>query len=136
MNTPILFLTFNRLEETKQVFNEIKKYGPSKLYLASDGPRKNKEGEREIVKKIREYILDNITWPCKVKILFRHKNLGCKYAVSSAIDWFFKNERRGIILEDDCLPSQSFFRFCEEMLTKYKNDREIMQISGTGRHHG
>jgi hypothetical protein len=54
-------------------------------------------------------------------------------AVSGAIDWFFDNEEMGIILEDDCLPSQSFFWFCEELLIKYKANKNIFLISGDGR---
>jgi len=50
--------------------------------------------------------------------------------VSSAIDWFFENEEEGIILEDDCLPSQSFFWFCEELLERYRLDMRIMAVSG------
>jgi hypothetical protein len=129
LNTPVLFLTFNRIDTTKKVFQEIKKAKPKQLFLASDGPRN--ENEKKVVQEIRDYLLKNITWKCKVKTLFREKNLGCKYAVSSAINWFFENVEQGIILEDDCLPSQSFFRFCQEMLEKYKDDERIMQISGT-----
>lgn len=130
LRTPVLLLTFNRLENTEKVFSEIRKAKPKQLFIASDGPREDKEGEREIVEGIRKYLLKNIDWPCKVKTLFRKKNLGCKYAVSGAIDWFFENVEQGIILEDDCLPSQSFFRFCQEMLERYKNERKIMSISG------
>jgi hypothetical protein len=131
LTTPILFLIFNRLEETKIVFEEIKKAQPKQLFIASDGPRENKEHEKKIVEQVRNYIIDNIDWKCKVKTLFRENNLGCKYAVSGAITWFFENVEQGIILEDDCLPSQSFFRFCQEMLEKYKDDKRIVHISGT-----
>lgn len=129
LTTPILFLIFNRLDTTKRVFAEIRKAKPTKLYIAADGPRNEKE--KKITDEVRKFVLSNIDWPCKVKTLFRDKNLGCKYAVSSAIDWFFKNEEMGIILEDDCLPSQSFFRFCQELLERYKDKNEIMHISGT-----
>jgi hypothetical protein len=129
--TPVLFLIFNRFEETKRVFEEIKKAKPAQLFIASDGPRQNRAGEKEVVEKIRQYVLSNINWKCNVKTLFREKNLGCKYAVSGAIEWFFKNVEQGIILEDDCLPSQSFFLFCQSMLKKYRNSENIMQISGT-----
>ena len=76
-------------------------------------------------------IKNNINWNCEVFYLFNKNNLGCKKAVSSAIDWFFNNEESGIILEDDCLPSKSFFKFCELMLVKYKNDTRIFHIDGT-----
>jgi len=131
LQTPLLFLVFNRLDTTKKVFEEIRKAKPKQLFIASDGPRKTKEDEEKVVEQIRKYVLSNIDWKCNVKTLFRKNNLGCKYAVSSAIDWFFENVEQGIILEDDCLPSQSFFRFCRELLEKYKDDERIMQISGT-----
>jgi len=130
LNTPVLFLTFNRLDTTKQVFEAIRRARPPRLYLASDGPRDSRPGEEEKVKSVREYVLGHIDWECEVKTLFREKNLGCKYAVSGAISWFFENEEMGIILEDDCLPSNSFFGFCEELLNLYKDDERIFIISG------
>jgi len=130
LKTAVLFLIFNRLDTTKQVFEAIRKAKPPRLYIAADGPRKNKPGEDEKVRAVRKYVMNNIDWECEVKTLFRDKNLGCKYAVSSAITWFFENEEMGIILEDDCLPSQSFFWFCEELLERYKDDMRVWHISG------
>jgi len=128
LKTPILFLVFNRPDTTKRVFEEIKKAKPKQLFIAADGPRTKEEEEK--TNSVRKYVISNINWPCKVKKLFRRKNLGCKYAVSGAIDWFFDNVTEGIILEDDCLPDKSFFRFCQELLKRYKNDERIMSISG------
>ena len=130
LNTAVLFLVFNRLDTTKQVFEAIREAKPPRLYIAADGARVDKDGENKKVEAVREYILSNIDWDCEVKTLFRENNLGCKMAVSSAIDWFFDNEEMGIILEDDCLPSQSFFWFCEELLERYKDDMRVGQISG------
>ncbi|WP_010575178.1 hypothetical protein [Leptospira kmetyi] len=53
-----------------------------------------------------------------------------KLSVSGAIDWFFKNEEQGIILEDDIIPEPSFYQFCEELLERYKDDERIGMISG------
>jgi len=111
LKTPVLFIVFNKPDTTLKVFEAIRKVQPKKLYIAADGPRENKDGEKEKTKMVRE-IYKMVDWPCIVKKLFRKKNYGCKYAVSSAIDWFFKNEEEGIILEDDTLPSNSFFEFC------------------------
>jgi len=130
LETAILFLVFNRLDTTKQVFNAIKEAKPPRLYIAVDGARKNKKGEDKKVQTVKDFIISNIDWECEVKTLFRDENFGCKIAVSSAIDWFFENEEMGIILEDDCLPKQSFFWYCEELLEKYKDDMRIGQISG------
>ncbi len=126
---PILLMVFNRPDETKLVFNAIKKVQPKKLYIASDGPRKHVEGEIERCNQVKD-IIKCIDWNCEVKTLFREENLGCKYAVSSAINWFFENETKGIILEDDTLPSNSFFYFCTELLNKFENDTRVMRISG------
>ena len=130
LDTAVLFIVFNRFETTREVFDSIKKARPPRLYIASDGARSSKGDEDKKVKKIREYVIANIDWKCDVKTLFREKNIGCRLAVSSAISWFFTNEEMGIILEDDCLPSQSFFWFCEEMLKKYKNDKRIFYVTG------
>lgn len=130
LKTAVLFLVFNRLDTTKQVFEAIRTAKPPRLYVAADGARESREGEAEKVNAVREYILSNIDWECEVKTLFREQNFGCKMAVSGAITWFFSNEEMGIILEDDCLPTQSFFWFCEELLEKYKDDMRVGQISG------
>ena len=128
--TPVLFLIFNRPDTTQQVFNAIKQAKPKQLFVAADGPRKDKEGEKEKCEQARK-IIEQVDWDCEVKTLFRDKNLGCKISVSSAIDWFFENVEEGIILEDDCLPSQSFFWFCQELLDRYRNDERVMQVCGS-----
>lgn len=133
LNTAVLFLVFNRLDTTKQVFEAIRQAKPPRLYVAADGARANKAGEAEKVQAVRDYIMQNIDWECEVKTLFRDQNLGCKYAVSGAITWFFENEEQGIILEDDCLPSQSFFWFCEELLARYRDDESVYLVSGDSR---
>lgn len=131
LNTAVLFLVFNRLEKTKLVFESIRKAKPPRLYVASDGARLQVKGEFEKVMSVRSFIQENVDWPCKVEFLFRNENFGCKYAVSEAINWFFRNESKGIILEDDCLPSHSFFWYCEELLDKYENDSRIWHIDGS-----
>ena len=130
LKTAVLFLIYKRLDTARRVFEVIRVARPPRLYVASDGPRESKEGEAEKVQAVRDYVMSHIDWDCEVKTLFREKNLGCKYAVSGAISWFFENEEMGIILEDDCLPSMSFFWFCEELLDKYKDDERIVNITG------
>lgn len=130
LKTAVLFLVFNRLDTTKQVFESIRLAKPPRLYVASDGARSSREGEEVTVQAVRDYVLTHIDWDCEVKTLFRDQNLGCKYAVSSAINWFFENEEMGIILEDDCLPDPAFFPFCQELLERYRFDQRIGIISG------
>jgi hypothetical protein len=130
LDTPVLFLVFNRPEHTLKVFEQIRVQKPKHLFIAADGPRHDKEGEKEKCNEVRK-ITTTIDWECQIHTLFRDTNLGCGKAVSEAITWFFNNVEQGIILEDDCLPENSFFSFCEELLERYKNDKRIMSISGT-----
>lgn len=129
LNTPVLFLVFNRPNTTQQVFEAIRQAKPKQLFIAADGPRTSKVGEAEKCSKVRE-IATQMDWDCEIKTLFRKENLGCGKAVSAAINWFFEHVEEGIILEDDTLPSQSFFKFCEQLLEKYRHQDNIMHIGG------
>lgn len=132
-NTPILILVFNRPENTHRVFEEIRKAQPKKFYIAGDGARNIDEQDK--INETRA-IVNLIDWDCEVKTLFRDENLGCRKAVSSAITWFFNHEEEGIVLEDDCLPSQSFFGFCSELLERYRHDHRIGHIGGANFQQG
>ncbi|WP_343673256.1 hypothetical protein [Chitinophaga sp.] len=130
VKSPILFLVFNRLDTTSRVLEAIAAAQPARLYVACDGPRSNRN-EDEKVAAVRNWITQHVNWPCEVFTLFREQNLGCKQAVSSAITWFFEQEEEGIVLEDDCLPNESFFRYCDHNLEKYRDDERMMHIGGT-----
>lgn len=128
-SSAVLFLIFNRPDTAELVFEKIREAQPARLYLAADGPRKARVGEAELVAQTRK-LAERVDWPCQIKTLFRDTNLGCKYAVSQAITWFFEHEEEGIILEDDCLPANDFFRFCDELLEKYRSDTLVTQVAG------
>jgi hypothetical protein len=129
MNISILFLIFNRPDTTQKVFEVIREAKPKQLFVSADGPRVGKEGEKGRCEETRN-IIKQVDWDCEVKTLFRDENLGCGKAVSGAITWFFENVEEGIILEDDCLPNLSFFKYCEELLEKYRFEDRIFMISG------
>ena len=121
-------MVFNRIETIKITFPLIAAQKPEKLFISADGPRTKEEKKK--TDAVRKYILDNINWKCKVKTRFLDSNLGCLKACYASIDWFFNNVEKGIILEDDCMPSKSFFRFSEEMLDRYENNPKIFSING------
>lgn len=129
MHTAVLFLVFNRPSTTKKVFETIRQVKPPRLYVAADGPRSEYVGEIERCNEVRK-ISTTVDWPCQVRTLFRDENLGCKYAVSSAITWFFDNEEEGIVLEDDILSTPDFFLYCEFLLNHYRDNPKVMMISG------
>lgn len=129
LKTPVLLLIFNRPAVTRKVFEVIRKARPEKLFISADGPRRDREGEFEKCEETRK-IATTVDWPCEVKTLFRQENAGCGRSVSEAISWFFQHVEEGIILEDDCMPSDTFFQFCAALLERYRTDNRIMAISG------
>lgn len=130
MTTPVALIFFNRPDTTERVFNEIAKAKPSKLLLIGDGPRKNIAGEAEKVAATRA-IVERVDWECEVLINYSEENLGCKMRPKTGIDWIFNQVEEAIILEDDCLPNQTFFRYCQELLNLYRHDQRVSMISGT-----
>lgn len=133
MKVPILVLAFNRADHITQSMKAIQEYRPDRLYLECDGPRPHKPGEAEAVEATRQRMLDMVDWPCEVKTLFRDENLGCANAVYGAITWFFEHEEWGVIIEDDVVVGQDFFRLCEELLPRYAKEEKVMTISAETR---
>lgn len=131
--TPVLLIAFNRLHTVAKLYEVLKKVKPPRLYVAIDAPRKTIAEEAEKVSSVKNFILNNVDWPCEIKTKFWDINVGTKYAPSGAIQWFFSNEEMGIVLEDDCLPNEDFFYYCQELLKHYKNDSRIGMISGLNR---
>lgn len=128
LTTPVIFIIFNRYETALKVFNEIARAKPPKLLVIADGPRASIVGDGDEVMRVRS-ILKNIDWECELITNFSDENLGCKDRVSSGLDWAFTIVQEAIILEDDCLPEPTFFRYCQELLEKYRFDSRISQIN-------
>lgn len=129
VDVPVLVIFFNRPNVLKQVFDQVKHARPSKLYLYQDGARLNNETDEEKIEDCRRIVSD-IDWECDVHTLFQEKNYGCDPSEYIAQKWMFATEGKGIVLEDDDVPSISFFRFCKELLDKYEHDERIYMISG------
>lgn len=127
MNTPVLLLVFNRPDLLLRLINSIENVKPKNIYVACDGPRNDTDKVK--IEEIRKIIQD-ISWNPNVRTLFREQNLTTYKAIPSALDWFFSYESEGIILEDDCIPDPTFFKFCEENLKKYRENTNILTISG------
>jgi hypothetical protein len=131
----VLFVIFNRPDTTKRVFEQIRAAKPKRLYIAADAPRLGSADDELLCRQAKE-VVSVIDWECELKTLFKTENAGCKNGVSSAVTWFFEHEEEGIILEDDCLPANSFFKFCDTLLEKYRSDTRIRHITGCNPHQG
>lgn len=131
MRTAVAMIIFNRPDTTKEVFEAIREAKPPRLYIISDAPRAGRDEEAKKVAETRGYVEDHIDWECEVFKNYADSNMGCKKRVASGITWLFEHEERAIILEDDCVPKQEFFRYCQEMLEKYQDDESVYMVSGT-----
>jgi glycosyltransferase involved in cell wall biosynthesis len=127
----VIFIIYNRPDLAQQVLDSIATYRPERLYVVADGPKTPQD--EKLCKQTRK-IIDTIDWPCEVHKNYAEENMGCGKRVSSGITWAFETCDKAIILEDDCMPDQSFFPFCEELLEMYKDDTRIGMISGNN--HG
>ena len=128
---PILLIVWRRPTLTAGLIHSLKTLAPGKLYVSCDGPRPQVAGEQVLVEATKSIVKTQIDWDCTLHTRFLDKNLGCKYGVISAISWFFEHEEAGIILEDDCLPNESFYDYITAMLEAYKQELSVGCISGT-----
>ena len=129
VETPVLFVTFVRPDYARQTWEGIKATKPKTLYFYSNKGRAEKEGEVERNNEIRSYI-NEIDWDCDLHIFFREECVNVYDSLRGAIDWLFDNEERGIILEEDCVPTKAFFSFVDQMIEKFKEDKRVLCISG------
>jgi hypothetical protein len=128
-HAPVALFVFNRPAFTAQVLDAIARARPARLLVVGDGPRPDHPDDPELVRATRA-TLERVDWPCEVSTCFSEHNLGCGERVASGLDWVFANVDEAILLEDDCLPEPSFFRYCEELLDRYRDDERVHMISG------
>lgn len=130
LRTPVVFAIFNRPHTTKRVFDEIARAKPQTLFIIADGPRLGHPDDVENVARTRA-IAEQIDWDCDVKRNYAETNMGLKSRISSGLNWVFETAEEAIILEDDCLPHHTFFPYCEELLTYYRDNQQIVHIGGS-----
>lgn len=127
LTTPVVFIIFNRPHLTEAVFAAIAAARPTKLFVVADGPRFPKEADEC---RAARSVIDRINWDCEIHKTIAEDNLGCRQRVASGLDWAFSQVDEAIILEDDCVPHPSFFRYCETLLDRYRHDERVMEIGG------
>jgi hypothetical protein len=129
LHAPVALIIFNRPATTERVFVEIAKAKPTKLFVIADGPRQERPEDVKQCAAARA-IAERVDWDCEVLKNYSDVNLGCGKRPATGITWVFEHVDRAIILEDDCVPNPSFFRFCDELLEKYRDDERIMMVAG------
>ncbi|WP_293078976.1 methyltransferase domain-containing protein [Okeania sp. SIO3B5] len=129
LTTSVVLIIFNRPDTTAKVFEVIRQVKPPQLFVIADAPRLDKSGEVEKCMAARK-IIDQVDWKCEVLTNYPDFNLGCRERIYSGLNWVFSLVESAIILEDDCVPHLTFFRFCQELLERYRDNNQVMAISG------
>jgi hypothetical protein len=129
LRAPVAFFVFNRPDLTRRTLAAIARARPASLLVVADGPRQGHPGDAEACRQARA-LIEEVNWPCDVRTQFSDSNLGCRLRIASGLDWVFSQVPEAIVLEDDCLPDDSFFPFCAELLERYRDEPRIQWISG------
>lgn len=127
VGTPVVLIIFNRPQLTQRVFAEIRRARPQTLLVIADGPRADRAGEKELCRQARA-VVEEVDWPCDVRRNYADENLGCGRRIASGLNWVFEQAEEAIVLEDDCVPAPSFFRFCQVLLERYRHDTRVVHI--------
>lgn len=131
ISAPVLLIAFNRPEATRRTFERIRAARPTRLYVSIDAPRPERGApERALVAEVT-HLATSVDWPCELRTQASDHNRGPGGGPRWAVDWFFSAESEGIIVEDDCLPQQTFFAFCDALLPRFRDDERVGAIAGT-----
>jgi len=124
---PLLVISYNRPEKLKQVIKKINFKYINKIYFYSNAPIN--DFDKIKVHQCR-LIINNYNFKGVKKIFFQKTHLPVDKSVVKAINFLFSSEKSGIILEDDIIPTDSFFYLMVNLLKKYENNEKIFHISG------
>lgn len=127
VDVPVRVQVWNRPDCQKKQLEVLKKARPSVLFLISDGGRTEKE--QALINQSRQ-IMEDIDWECTVHKLYMDQNMGM-YGMSVKVrELIWSKVDRCVFLEDDYVPAVSFFRYCAELLEKYRDDLRVEMITG------
>ena len=129
LDTPVLLITFIRPDHTRRALNAIREQKPKRLYVGQDGPREGRQDDVAKLQAVRAVVDELVDWDCELHTLYQEKNLGCGRGPYEAMSWFFQNEEKGIVLEDDINPHPLFFPYMEDLLERYMNDNAVGMVT-------
>lgn len=131
----VVLIIFNRPETTRRVFGAIRRRQPARLFVIADGPREGRESEERLVAETRA-ATERVDWDCTAHRYYASDNQGLKQRISTGLSEVFKVVEEAVILEDDCIPDPTFFTYCSELLTRYRDDPSVMAVSGNNFQYG
>ena len=131
VKSPVVLIGFNRPDLMSLAIMRVREYEPTKVYAIVDGSRPDKADLHLVSETIEE--IRKIDWPCDLVEVFSEENLGSARRILSGLDLVFAKEDFAIILEDDCIPSLDFFRFCDSSRSYLERYPNIGRVGGQNR---
>lgn len=124
---PVLLFAYRKLDFLDEIYDVIRRYSPPKLYISHNFYRD--EAEKDLVNAVRVAV-KSWSFPFEVEYIFHEKHYFINDVFYNVLDDVFSREESLIVLEDDIIPSSSFFPFCNSMLARYRNSAEVGSIVG------
>jgi hypothetical protein len=129
-DTPVAMLMYARPQTTRQVLGAVRAVRPRRLLAVADAAPADRPDLAERCEETRR-LIDEIDWDCEVTTHYAERHMGLNRRVESGLDWVFEQVAEAIVLEDDCVPDPTFFRFCDELLARHRHDESVATVSGT-----
>lgn len=126
-----MVVAFNRPNLVPALIDVLRQAQVEKLYVVIDGPRTHKPDDGPLAEETKRLFSQGVDWDCNLTVNASGSNLGVRRRVASGLSWVFEHEECVLVLEDDCRPQLGFFKFCAEVLDKYRNDLRVMSVCGT-----
>jgi hypothetical protein len=130
LDLPVVLIVFNRPHITTLAMERLRAIRPKTLLVVADGPRSTRPHEPRLCAEVRQ-IAERVDWPCELLKNYSEENLGCGRRIATGLDWAFRTVEEAAIVEDDCQPEPDFYRFCQEMLERYRDEPRVMQVCGS-----
>lgn len=129
MSIPALIVSYSRHQNVLVIIKQLRNQGVRKIYLAIDGPKNLDHDLQNRIEKDSRELAEELG--VNLRIWHRDSNLGPAVSVITAIDWFFKNEESGVILEDDLILSDGAIGYFDFALSRYADVNSVFLIAGS-----
>ena len=130
---PIIVFCYNRpwhVEQTLEALSRNELADQSVLYIYCDGPKADASEEmRQKIAEVRQ-VVRKCQWCKEVHVIEAEKNKGLAANVVDSVTEIVNQYGRVITLEDDVITSVGYLRYMNDALEMYKDDEQVMHISG------
>lgn len=127
LRAPVVLLVYKRPDLTRRALDAVLRARPGRILVVADGPRAPDEAQACAATRA---VIDEVPAEVAVERDFAEHNLGLRRRVTTGLDWAFSRTEEAIVVEDDCVAHPDFFALCDALLSRYRGDARVGQITG------